>query len=123
MSEHGTIHWTELNTWDVDKAKAFYAATFGWSFEAMAMAQGTYWIIRQGDRLIGGLMPMTSPAFDGIPDHWFTYFAVDDLESRLRQAVTAGGKILHQPFDVPGVGRIAVVKDAVGAGAGWIQPV
>ncbi len=35
MAEHGTFCWNELMTRDAEKAKAFYAATLGWTFAAM----------------------------------------------------------------------------------------
>jgi predicted enzyme related to lactoylglutathione lyase len=38
MADHGTFYWNELMTRDAEKAKAFYAATLNWTFEAMASA-------------------------------------------------------------------------------------
>ena len=40
MADHGTFYWNELMTRDPEKAKAFYAATLGWTFDAMPMAEG-----------------------------------------------------------------------------------
>ena len=37
---HGTFYWNELLTRDVERAKAFYAETIGWSYEAMPAAGG-----------------------------------------------------------------------------------
>ena len=34
-----------------------------------------------------------------------------------------GGVILQPPFDVPEVGRIAMIRDATGAQVGWMTPV
>ena len=30
MTSHGTLHWNELMTGNVDAAKAFYGDTIGW---------------------------------------------------------------------------------------------
>ena len=121
---HGEIHWTELNVWDVAKAKAFYAQTLGWSFEDVPMPQmeQPYTIARKGDKVVAGIFPMTSPQFDGLPDHWVTYFAVSDIDAMVETVKAAGGSIKHEPFDVPEVGRIAIVADAGGAYSGFITP-
>src|SRR5262245_41243734 len=41
---HGTFCWNELMTHDIETAKKFYADTIGWTFDAMPMPDGTYWI-------------------------------------------------------------------------------
>ena len=48
---HGNFAWHELYTRDVEAAKAFHAATLGWTFEGMPMPQqnGTYWVAKAGD--------------------------------------------------------------------------
>ncbi|MCJ8143490.1 VOC family protein [Ancylobacter sp. A5.8] len=119
---HGTIIWNELNTPDPEAARAFYATMFGWSFSAFPMADGEYWIIRHGDKDLGGIFPLTAPEFRDIPAHWLTYFAVDDVDAQVAAAVEAGGAVAKAPFDVPGVGRIAVVQDATGAYMAWMTP-
>ena len=70
MAAHGHFYWNELMTRDVDKAKAFYAATIGWSFDAMPMPDGTYWVAKMGDAAVGGLFPLAGPQFDGVPESW-----------------------------------------------------
>ena len=47
---HGNFIWHELYTRDVEAAKAFYAATVGWTFEGMPTLHqnGTYWIAKAG---------------------------------------------------------------------------
>ncbi len=121
MADHGTISWSELNTHDPEKAKAFYASTLDWSYEPMPMPQGTYWIIKSGQRTVGGIFPMSGPDFAGMPDHWFTYIEVDDVDGRLARLAAAGGSVIRPPWDIPNVGRVAIVRDAVGAGMAWIK--
>ncbi len=58
-----------------------------------------------------------------MPEHWFTYIAVDDVDSRVAKVEAAGGMVIRPPFDVPGVGRIAIVKDKGGAVCGWMKSV
>jgi predicted enzyme related to lactoylglutathione lyase len=99
---HGTFYWNELMTDDVEKARAFYTTVIGWTFEAMAMQ---------------GIGP------DGIPPHWMSYLAVDDIDARIAAAQAHGATIVRPSFDVPGVGRIAILMDPTGAAMGWITPI
>jgi predicted enzyme related to lactoylglutathione lyase len=119
---HGTFHWNELMTRDVERAKKFYQTTIGWSFDAMPMEQGTYWIAKMGDRPVGGIFPLTSPQFDGVPESWMSYLAVDDVDARVKKATAASAKLMRPIFDVPHVGRIAILTEPGGAGVGWITP-
>ncbi len=123
MTSHGSFHWNELNTHDAERAKAFYARTIGWSFEAMPMeGGGTYWVAKSGEQHVGGIFTMQGPEFDGVPEHWLAYIAVDDVGARLAKAVAAGGTTLRAPFDIAGVGRITILRDAAGAVIGLITP-
>lgn len=123
MATHGAFYWNELNTHHVEAAKQFYGTTLGWTFDAMQMPTGTYWIAKAGDTVVGGIFTMSDPMFDGVPEHWFAYIAVDDVDARVKKAIEAGGALGRDPFDVPGVGRIAIVRDANGAMIGWMTPV
>jgi predicted enzyme related to lactoylglutathione lyase len=122
MSSHGSFHWNELMTRDAEKAKKFYSAAIGWTFDAMPMPGGTYWVAKMGDKPVGGMYPMSGPDFDGVSENWMSYLAVDDVDARLKKATKAGAKVMREPFDVPGVGRIAVIQEPGGATIGWITP-
>lgn len=122
MWSHGTFYWNELMTHDVEKAKAFYAATIGWSFDAMPMPDGTYWVAKMGDKPVGGIFPLTGPNFAGVPEGWMSYLAVDDVDARAKKATAAGAKLMRPLFDVLGVGRIAILTEPGGAGVGWMTP-
>jgi hypothetical protein len=108
---------------DTERDKKFYADTLGWSFDGMPMPDGsTYWIAKAGDRPVGGLFPLTSPQYDGAPEGWMSYIAVDDVDARVKKAQGCGATLMKPIFDVPGVGRIAVLKEPGGAGIGWMTP-
>jgi predicted enzyme related to lactoylglutathione lyase len=123
MAAHGHFHWNELVTRDVEKAKKFYGNTIGWTFDAMSMPDGTYWVAKMGDQPVGGLFPIAGPQWDGVPEHWMSYLAVDDVDARVKKATAAGAKLMRPAFDIPGVGRIAILTEPGGAGVGWITPV
>jgi uncharacterized protein len=125
MTEHGAVHWNELNTRDVEKAKEFYEETLGWSYDDMPMGDpmyGTYTIVKSGDKMIGGMFEMKGPMFEGVPESWFTYFAVDDVDGMMKKVKDAGGAVIREPWDVPNVGRIAIIRDSNGAVQGWMTP-
>jgi uncharacterized protein len=120
---HGSFYWNELMTRDVEKAKKFYGGTIGWTFDGMPMPDGTYWVAKMGDKPVGGLFSLSSPQFDGVPESWMSYLAVDDVDARANKATAAGAKLMRPIFDVPGVGRIAILTEPGGAGVGWMTPV
>jgi uncharacterized protein len=119
FNEPGAFSWAELNTPDVDTAKAFYGEVFGWSFEEKESERGAYTIISLDGEGVGG---MTDRVPAGAPAHWLVYFAVEDLDATLETGRDRGGEVLAGPFDVAEVGRIAVVKDPWGAVFAVIQP-
>lgn len=123
MTAHGFFHWNELMTRDVEKATSFYTKTIGWTFNEMPMAPGeTYFVAMVGDKPVGGIFEMKGKDFEGKPEAWLSYLAVDDVDARLEKAKAEGATILREPFDVPGVGRIAILMDGGGAAIGWMTP-
>ena len=89
----------------------------------MPMADGgTYWVAKVGDKPVGGIFEMKGPGFDGVPENWMPYLAVDDIDSRAKKAVAAGATLMRPLFDIPGIGRIAILKEPGGAAIGWITP-
>ena len=120
---HGKFIWNELNTHDVEASKAFLGKTLGWTFEAMPMPDFTYWIVKNGDERIGGIFDLNSiKGCDAAPEHWLTYVAVDDVDARCKAATAAGAKEGRAPFDIPGVGRIAILQQPGGAVVAWMTP-
>jgi uncharacterized protein len=124
MAAHGHFHWNELLARNIEGAKDFYAKAIGWSYQPMAMADGaTYWLAMLDGQPVAGMFPIDRPEFDGMPECWMSYLAVDDVDARVNKALAAGAKLMKPIFDVPGVGRIAVLTEPGGAGVGWMTPV
>ena len=123
MDRHGTFFWTELNTGDVEKAKAFFGETIGWTFATIPDGDPNYWIAYNNGIPQAGIVPLDMFAPPGAPPHWFSYLAVDDVDKRLEALLAAGGTIIRAPFDVPDVGRIAIIKDPTAAVMGWMTPI
>jgi uncharacterized protein len=120
---HGNFYWNELMTRDVARAKKFYADTMGWSYDAMPSGGGsTYWLAKSGDEIVGGLFDISGPDFKDVPESWMSYIAVDNVDERVNKATAAGAKVMKPAFDVPNVGRIAVLLEPGGAAIGWMTP-
>jgi predicted enzyme related to lactoylglutathione lyase len=49
-------------TRDVEGAKAFYGEMVGWRFESMPMEGGTYWVCKDGDQPVGGILDISGRA-------------------------------------------------------------
>jgi predicted enzyme related to lactoylglutathione lyase len=122
MTAFGAFHWNELMTRNVKKAKDFYAKTLGWTYEDMPMGAtyGTYTLASSGGEMVAGMFDIS--ADKDTPEGWFAYIAVDDLDKRLAMLKKAGGKVLREPFDIAGTGRVAIVADSTGVAQGWMEP-
>jgi predicted enzyme related to lactoylglutathione lyase len=110
----GQFVWRDLMSTDPEQAETFYRQLFGWSVDAVDMGgAGSYRMIRDGEQQLGGIVPLDPSR--GIPSHWISYIAVNDVDATAAKAVDLGGTVLVPPFDIPGVGRTAVIGDPVGA--------
>jgi predicted enzyme related to lactoylglutathione lyase len=122
-NSHGTFHWNELMARDVAGAKKFYADTIGWSYDGMPMpGGGTYWLAKIGDQPVAGIFDINGPDYQGVPENWMPYIAVDNVDARVKKAVAAGARVMKPAFEVPGVGRIVILMEPGGAAVGWITP-
>lgn len=119
----GHFIWNELVSNDVEKAKAFYADAMGWTYDRFPMANGeSYWIIRLGEHRIGGIYAFKKPGGASIPDFWLPYIDVDDVDASVTKAVAKGATLMKPIFDVPGIGRIAMLTETGGAIVAWMTP-
>lgn len=112
---HGDFIWYELLTSDAAAAKAFYDPVVGWDIEAVANNPMNYRMIRTGGGHAGGVMELSDKMRDwGAKPTWLGYVGVDDVDATLAKAESLGATIKMPAFDVPGVGRLAMIADAQG---------
>jgi uncharacterized protein len=121
MSQSGCFVWFELLTPEVDRAQAFYTETLEWRIEPFQMegSDFAYPVIKVGETGIGGFM---KPPMAGIPTHWLSYLAVDDVDQAAKKFVAAGGRSLADAMDIPNIGRIQPVQDPQGAVLALFKP-
>jgi hypothetical protein len=113
MTNHGTFIWNELDTPDQKKCGDFYCKLIGWTKkEVDAGPMGTYTIFQKDGKNIAGMMDPTGPIDT---PRWSAYIAVDNIDELVSKVVELGGKILVQPHDIPGTGRISMISDPVEA--------
>ena len=136
VNEPGSVSFNDLRIRDVEGAKAFYGAVFGWTtlgleggFEMWTLpGYGDY--LERGDPDIrkrvaelGGetgfedVVASLNPIGEDQPEvepHWGVTFAVDDADATAEKATELGGTVVVPPFDAPWV-RMTILTDPQGA--------
>jgi uncharacterized protein len=120
----GTFCWPELATTDQAGARAFYTGLFTWKPRETPISEGeTYTVLENGGRDAAALYTMRADQRKlGIPPHWLSYVAVENVDAATQQAATLGGKTLAGPLDVMDLGRMVVLQDPLGAMFALWQP-
>ncbi|HEX4720102.1 MAG TPA: VOC family protein [Thermoleophilaceae bacterium] len=135
VNEHGSVTSNDLNTRDLESAKAFYGAVFGWT--VFGGGGGLMWQLpgyadhleqinpgfKQGiteagaPEGFGDVVAFINPITNDQPDmgaHWSVRFAVDDADAAAQKTTELGGQVVVPPFDAPWV-RHTVLQDPQGA--------
>jgi uncharacterized protein len=105
---HHTIDYIELAAPDLDAAREFYSAAFGWEFNDYG---GDYAGIRaaDGEGEVGGL----NPEGEAGPGGALVLLFSEDLDATVAKVADAGGTISREPYDFPG-GRRFYFRDPAG---------
>ena len=112
----GAMCWNQLASRNIEASKRFYKSVFGWRVGSTTPYEtSSYTQLRLGDRDVAGMVEMDRSWPRDLPSHWMTYFGVDDCDATAKQAVALGGAVAVEPFDMPQVGRTAVLGDPHGA--------
>jgi predicted enzyme related to lactoylglutathione lyase len=107
----GKFVWHDLLTADVQAAGAFYEKLFGWRIEY----RDKYAIVRNGDKLIAGILqvkPADDKASAGI---WIPSVSVADVDAAASLVEEQGGKVVNGPVNMEKRGRAALIRDPQGA--------
>ena len=103
----GAMCWNELNTTDLEAAKAFYSAVLGWEYAG----DEHYTDIMNHGRPNGGMLQMDT----GMPPCWMPYFTVADIDAGTARVTELGGSITAPKQALPGGSVRSVVADPAGA--------
>ncbi len=120
VNEPGALNWNELQTRDVEGAKAFFSAVFGWEPDDQDFGGMTYTVFNVDGKGIAGAIRTPSQVPDEVPAFWMAYFTVADCDESVAKVQELGGTVLGPPHELEGVGRFAVVADPHGATFGVI---
>lgn len=103
-----SIVWFEIPADNVDRAKTFYGALFGWKIEKFPGPM-EYWLINTGggdDPPGGGLLQRQHP------QHGITnYVGVPSVDQFAAKVQKLGGKVVMPKTAVPQMGYFAVCQD------------
>lgn len=102
-----------IDTHDIDKARAFYSALFGWTFDE-AQSHPTY------AHVAGVQPPCGFTKVERPKNNEHLYFRVEDVDALCERVVELGGKAAV-PSDSES-GRTAVVSDDQGVSFSLWQP-
>ncbi|MBQ0718674.1 MAG: VOC family protein [Gammaproteobacteria bacterium] len=103
----GKFIWHDLLTPEPKKAGAFYEALFGWQIDY----QEHYAVVRNGDKLIAGIVkPNTTneAARNGL---WIPTASVADVDAAVRRVTANGGTVLKGPLNMGDRGRAVMISD------------
>jgi predicted enzyme related to lactoylglutathione lyase len=135
VNEHGALNFNDLRTRDLDRARSFYGAVFGW--EVLDLGGSFAWALpgygdflerrtpgtRENMAQMGAperfedVVASLAAIGDDQPDavsRWGVTFGVDEADAVASRAVDLGGEVLVPPFDAPWV-RTTVIADPAGA--------
>lgn len=118
IAKTGQIVWHDLFTSNRNRTMAFYEHVAGWSYQveratdfAWGGGEKDFVLALSGDEAGAGFAETPASLNNG----WIAYVEVTDVDAAVELAETQGGEIVRQPFEVPGVGRNALVRDPLGA--------
>jgi predicted enzyme related to lactoylglutathione lyase len=110
----GKVIWADLLTPDLDAAKRFYGALFGWTFRDAPGAPDYVLALLDGAP-VAGLFHKALPAGQSKQPAWLTFIAVRDVDAAQQGALQRGGEVLSKAHYYPHRGRQAVLLDPDGA--------
>lgn len=110
----GKFVWFDLLTADVQGAQKFYKELFGWRFEA-SIESSDYSVIYSGDKPIGGIVGQENKDPKVQESMWLASLSVENVDRAVSAVKARYGKVLDDPMDVKGRGRMAVIQDPEGA--------
>ena len=123
------VHF-EMPAEDRKRMADFYTKAFGWKTEQLGEDMGNYVLATTTDTdekgypkkpgtINGGFFQKTDDKPSQYPS---VVIAVPDVKDHMKIIETLGGKVLGEPWDIPGVGLYVSFLDTEGNRVGMIQP-
>jgi uncharacterized protein len=123
------IHF-EMPYRDRERAARFYAGAFGWQTQMLGPEMGDYLLVttaladvRPGavaGAINGGLFPFKP---DWPAQYPSVVIGVEEMHAAMARVRTAGGEVLGEPMEIPGVGQYVAFVDTEGNRNSMMQPI
>ena len=124
------VHF-EMPAKDRKRMADFYTNVFGWKAEMLGEEMGNYVTVATTEPDDKG-RPKTPGAINGgffqltkemPPLYPSVVIAVDDIKASMKEVTNAGGKVLGEPMQIPGIGWYVSFTDTEGNRVSILQPV
>jgi predicted enzyme related to lactoylglutathione lyase len=109
-----------INADDVQRARAFYEAVCGWTFDPWGPPD-FYQIKNAGAGVLGALQGRRELVPGVRTRAYEPTLGVEDLQATIKAVEAGGGKILMQPYRIEGVGELIYFEDTEGNLVGAMQ--
>jgi predicted enzyme related to lactoylglutathione lyase len=109
-----------INADDVPRAKRFYEAVFGWTFDPWGPPD-FYQIRNAGEGLLGALQGRRELKPGARMTGFEPTLGVEDLKATIAAVEANGGRLLMPPYRIEGVGELAFFEDTEGNFVGAMQ--
>jgi predicted enzyme related to lactoylglutathione lyase len=124
------VHF-EMPYEDKNRMADFYTKAFGWKHQMLGADMGDYVVAQTGETDDKGMLQkpgMINGGFYKKPEDPMgqapsVVIAVDDISAAIQRIKDAGGTMLGEPMDIPGVGAYASFIDTEGNRASILQAV
>jgi predicted enzyme related to lactoylglutathione lyase len=129
MTKANPVVHFEMPAEDRKRMAAFYTAAFGWRTQELGAEMGNYVLAtttetdENGPKTPGSINGGFYTKSDEMPAPYpSVVIAVDDIEASIAKVSQAGGKVLGQPMEIPGVGQYVSFFDTEGNRLSMLQP-
>ena len=128
MSKNPVVHF-EMPYEDKERASAFYTKAFGWEMKQFGPEMGDYItahtaetdaqnMVKTPGTINGGLFPKKPDWPSQVPS---VVISVADITEAMKQVAEAGGRVLGEPIEIPGIGLYVSFNDTEGNRVSLLQ--
>ena len=108
---------------------AFYQSAFGWQTQMLGEEMGHY-VVAHTTETVDGMVSTPGTINGGFYErkpewpaqHPSVVIAVDDIGAAMQQVAAAGGEVLGEPMEIPGIGQYVSFMDTEGNRVSMLQP-
>ncbi len=129
MSQMCPVVHFEMPAEDRDRMTGFYEEAFGWKAQKLGPEMGNYVIVTTAETdakpgapagaINGGFFLKKADWPAQVPS---IVIAVEDIKAAMRKVGQAGGKVLGEPMEIPGIGQYVSFFDTEGNRVSMLQP-